>query len=72
LEFGISSNACAIERRPGAIKTSDGLELKGEVWFNNGEVKIYEGEDAALWVNFLIQHSVMHLEDTLPMMSFSS
>ena len=45
--LGILFSAHAIERRPGAIKTSDGLELKGEIWFNNGEVKIYEGEDAA-------------------------
>jgi hypothetical protein len=45
LGFGIS--CFAVERRPGSIKTSDGLELKGEIWFNNGEVKIYEGDDAA-------------------------
>lgn len=35
------------ERRAGSVETSDGVELKGEVWFTNGEVKIYEGEDAA-------------------------
>ena len=36
----------AIERRAAVIKTSDGVELHGEVWFNNGQLKIYEGENA--------------------------
>jgi hypothetical protein len=39
--------ASSAERRPGAIRMSDGVELRGEIWFNTPELKIYEGEDAA-------------------------
>jgi len=39
--------ASSTERRPGSIQTSDGVTLKGEVWFSTPEVKIYEGEDSA-------------------------
>jgi hypothetical protein len=43
----LMDSASAVERRPGAVKTSDGMEFKGDVWFNNAEAKVYEGEDAA-------------------------
>jgi len=43
----VSVFAHGAERRPGTIVTSDGVTLKGEVWFSTPEVKIYEGEDVS-------------------------
>lgn len=35
----------ATERRPGLIKMSDGTEHKGEIWFTDGKLRVYEGQD---------------------------
>jgi hypothetical protein len=43
----VCMTAQAVERRPGAVATSDGVELRGEVWFGNAEIKVYEGEGAS-------------------------
>lgn len=40
------ANAFGVERRPGSITLSDGGKFQGDVWFGNGEIKVYEGEDA--------------------------
>jgi hypothetical protein len=39
--------AHGLERRPGTIKMSSGEELKGDIWFTDGRLRIYEGLDVA-------------------------
>jgi hypothetical protein len=43
----VAASTTAADRRPGWIRTSDGVEMKGEVWFSQPEIKVYEGDDAA-------------------------
>jgi hypothetical protein len=35
----------ATERRPGKVTLSDGTELKGEIWFTDAKLRVYEGQD---------------------------
>jgi len=45
LAFCISACLQAGEQRPGLIKMSDGTEHKGEIWFTDGRLRVYEGQD---------------------------
>ncbi|MFH0939203.1 MAG: hypothetical protein V1899_07980 [Planctomycetota bacterium] len=35
----------AAERHPSVIKLSNGEEIKGDAWFTDGRIRVYEGED---------------------------
>ena len=43
----LCASSFAEERRPGVIKLTSGEELKGDVWFTDGKLRIYEGKDAS-------------------------
>ena len=58
----ISGSGHAIERRPGTIKSSDGVELKGEIWVTNGELKIYEGEKIGGRFLKILQHELVSIK----------